>query len=40
MITFQQHLAGLFVAGVYYSLMDDALGASVCFKTAVSMLMF
>jgi hypothetical protein len=38
MITFRQHLSGLFIAGLYYSLMDDDLGASICFDTAVSIL--
>lgn len=38
MITFRQHLSGLFIAGIYYSLSDDILGAKVCFETAVSLL--
>jgi hypothetical protein len=35
MITVKEHLAGLFVAGLYYWLvMDDELGAWTCWDTA------
>lgn len=37
-MSFREHLSGLFVAGVYYWLQDDELGANTCWHTALILL--
>lgn len=38
MISFREHISGLFIAGVYYWLTGDELGANTCWGTANTLL--
>jgi hypothetical protein len=38
MISFREHISGLFVAGVYFWLVGDELGADTCWETANTLL--